>query len=143
MASDATPAGAPPAFQSIRTSSSTIGPSVPTTTRHVCAVPAVDTSRWQIRSLWIGTTLYVRRVVEGFLILFLAMNGHGQAPSTEEQQYLFSVLPVIERGQFADAEQRLPSGIEQYPRSAILYNALGIVYQKQSEIEKAAASFRK
>ncbi len=84
------------------------------------------------------------RLVAGcLLILILALKGRAQAPSAEEQQYLFSVLPLIERGELSNAEQRLLSGIEQYPRSAILYNALGIVYRKQSEIDKSAASFRK
>jgi tetratricopeptide (TPR) repeat protein len=85
----------------------------------------------------------VRLVAGCLLILILALKGRAQAPSGEEQQYLFSVLPLIERGELSNAEQRLLSGIEQYPRSAILYNALGIVYRKQSEIDKAAASFRK
>ncbi len=76
------------------------------------------------------------------LILILALDGRSQAPSLEEQKYLFSVLPLIEQGELSTAAQRLLSGIEQYPRSAILYNALGIVYRKQSEIGKAAASFR-
>jgi tetratricopeptide (TPR) repeat protein len=66
-----------------------------------------------------------------------------QTPAADEQQYLFSVLPLIERGDLAKAETQLVEGIERYPRSAILYNALGIVYGKQSKIDKAAASFRK
>jgi tetratricopeptide (TPR) repeat protein len=82
-------------------------------------------------------------VAGGFLILIVALQSRGQAPSAEEQQYLFSVLPLIERGDLANAEQRLLSAVEQFPRSAILYNALGITYVKQSQIDKAAASFRK
>jgi tetratricopeptide (TPR) repeat protein len=84
----------------------------------------------------------VRLAAGGLLIIILALNCRAQAPSAEEQQYLFSVLPLIERGELSTAQQRLLSGIEQYPHSAILYNALGIVYRKQSEIDKAAASFR-
>src|SRR5690349_4811997 len=34
-------------------------------------------------------------------------------------------------------------GLERYPRSAILYNALGIVQGKQSKLDKADSSFRK
>ncbi len=79
----------------------------------------------------------------GLLILIVAFEGRAQAPPAEEQQYLFSVLPLIERGELSNAEQRLLSGVEQYPHSAILYNALGIVYRKQSKIDNAAASFRK
>lgn len=85
----------------------------------------------------------MRRVAEGFLILFLAMNGRGQTRYTEDQEYLFSVLPLIERGELGSAEQRLVKGVDQYPHSAILFNALGIVYHKQGKIDRAAASFRK
>jgi TolA-binding protein len=76
-------------------------------------------------------------------ILIVALEGRAQAPSTAEQQYLFSVLPIIERGDLAHAEQRLLSGVGQFPYSAILYNALGITYLKQNRTDKAAASFRK
>jgi tetratricopeptide (TPR) repeat protein len=82
-------------------------------------------------------------VAGGFLILIAALQSRGQAPPTEEQQYLFSVLPLIERGELTNAEQRLLSGVGKFPRSAILYNALGITYVKESKIDKAAASFRK
>jgi tetratricopeptide (TPR) repeat protein len=85
----------------------------------------------------------VRLVAGGLLIVILALKGRAQAPSAEEQQYLFSVLPLIERGELSTAETRLLSGVELYPRSAILYNALGIVYHKLNNIEKASASFRK
>lgn len=85
----------------------------------------------------------MRLVAGGLLILILGLKGRAQAPSVEEQQYLFSVLPLIETGELSNAEKRLLSGIEQYPRSAILYNALGIVYHKQAKSDKAAASFRK
>ena len=79
----------------------------------------------------------------GFLILIVAWQGRGQAPSAEEQQSFYSVLPLIERGDLANAEQRLLAAVGQFPRSAILYNALGITYVKESKIDKAAASFRK
>jgi len=72
----------------------------------------------------------------------LAVHGRAQAPSTEEQQYLFSVLPLIDRGELARAEEQLAVGIERYPRSAILYNALGIVFRKQNKLDRAADSFR-
>ena len=75
--------------------------------------------------------------------LALAGNGRAQAPSTEEQQHLFSVLPLIDRGELARAEERLAAGIERYPRSAILYNALGIVFRKENKLDRAADSFRK
>ena len=85
----------------------------------------------------------MRLVAGGLFILILGLTGRAQGPSAEEQQYLFSVLPLIERGEVSDAENRLLAGVERYPRSAILYNALGIVYRKQSRIDKAAAAFRK
>ena len=66
-----------------------------------------------------------------------------QTTSAEEQRYLFSVLPLIERGDLAKAETQLTKGIERYSRSAILYNALGIVYGKQKKIDKAASAFRR
>jgi tetratricopeptide (TPR) repeat protein len=68
---------------------------------------------------------------------------HAQAPSAEEQQYLFSVLPLIDRGELAQADQQLAAGIERYPQSAILYNALGIVSRKESKIDRAVECFQK
>jgi len=85
----------------------------------------------------------VRLIAGSLLILILVLQGRAQAPSEAEQQYLFYVLPLIERGELANAEERLLSGVQQYPRSAILYNALGIVYHKQSKMDKAADAFRK
>ena len=76
------------------------------------------------------------------LSLSMAFQGEAQAPPAEEQPYLFSVLPLINRGDLATAEEQLRAGLSQYPRSAILYNALGIVYGKQKKPEAAAASFR-
>jgi tetratricopeptide (TPR) repeat protein len=86
------------------------------------------------------------RLSAGILFTFTlvwALQGGAQAPSADEQQYLFSVLPLIEHGDLAKAETQLIEGIERYPRSAILYNALGIVYGKQSKLDKAASSFRR
>jgi tetratricopeptide (TPR) repeat protein len=75
--------------------------------------------------------------------LTLAVNGSAQAPSAEEQQQLFAVLPLIDRGELSRAEEELAAGIERHPRSAILYNALGIVFRKQNKLDRAADSFRK
>ena len=77
------------------------------------------------------------------LTLVWMLPAGAQSPSTDERQYLFSVLPLIERGDLAKAETQLTEGIERYPRSAILYNALGIVYGKQKKIDKAASAFRR
>src|SRR5579864_1765613 len=75
--------------------------------------------------------------------LFLSLILAAQAPSQEEQQYLFSVLPLIDRGELARAEEQLIAGIGKHPRSAILYNALGIVYRRENKVDPAADSFRK
>src|SRR5690349_11595378 len=96
----------------------------------------VDTCPFRIRPL-IGK--FRVRLLAGILCtLVWALEGVAQPPSTDEQQYLFSVLPLIERGDLAKAEAQLIEGTGRYPRSAILYNALGIVYAKQTKINKAA-----
>jgi len=77
------------------------------------------------------------------MVIIVALRAGAQTAPQPEQQYLFSVLPLIDRGDFARAEEQLVRGIEQFPRSAILYNALGIVYRKESKIERAAEAFRK
>ena len=84
------------------------------------------------------------RPLAGILVfLALAVNGVAQAPSAEEQQQLFALLPLIDRGELSRAEEELTAGIERFPRSAILYNALGIVFRKQNKLDRAADSFRK
>jgi protein O-GlcNAc transferase len=78
-------------------------------------------------------------------VLLLLSQGEevrAQVPTSEEQQYLFSVLPLIEKGQLAQAEERLGVGIKLYPRSAILHNAQGIVYQRQNKLDKAIGAFQ-
>jgi len=87
--------------------------------------------------------LRVRPLTGTLVILALAVNGGAQAPSAEEQQHLFAVLPLIDRGELSRAEEQLTAGIQQFPRSAILYNALGIVFRKQNKLDRAADSFRK
>ena len=78
-----------------------------------------------------------------FLFLpFFVESATAQKPGPEEQQYLISVLPLIESGRLTEAEEKLGAGMQLYPRSAILQNALGIVYQKQNRTEAAAAAFR-
>jgi len=87
--------------------------------------------------LWFG----VRRL-KFLLVMIVALRGGAQTTS-EDQQYLFSVMPVIERADWPAAELQLLRGLAEFPRSAILYNALGIVYRKEDKIEPAAAVFRK
>ncbi len=92
--------------------------------------------------MWVGN-LGVRPLAGILITLAWAVNGGAQAPSAEEQQYLFSVLPLIDRGELARAEEQLAAGIGRYPRSAILYNAQGIVFRKENKLDRAADSFRK
>jgi len=92
--------------------------------------------------LWIGNQ-GVRLVTAILFSLVLALAAVAQTPSADEQQYLFSVLPLIDRGQLSQAEEQLLAGIERYAKSAILYNALGIVYRKENKINDAADAFRK
>ena len=73
---------------------------------------------------------------------WVGWGAEAQAPSREEQQYLLSVLPLIDKGQLAVAEEKLVEGRKVYPRSAIIQNALGIVYLRQNKIEAAAAAFQ-
>jgi tetratricopeptide (TPR) repeat protein len=76
------------------------------------------------------------------LILALCAAIGAQSPSKDEQQFLFSVLPMIEAGDLPAAEQRLLKGVSEFPRSAILNNALGIIYRKQNKVDQAVAAFR-
>jgi tetratricopeptide (TPR) repeat protein len=73
----------------------------------------------------------------------IALVAHAQTASQQEQQYLYSVLPLIDRGDLAAAEGQLVQGLTQFSQSAILYNALGIVYRKENSIDRAESAFRK
>jgi tetratricopeptide (TPR) repeat protein len=73
----------------------------------------------------------------------LALAASALTSSADEQQYLFSVLPLIDRGELSQAEGQLLAGIARYSKSAILYNALGIVYRKENKIDDAADAFRR
>jgi tetratricopeptide (TPR) repeat protein len=64
-----------------------------------------------------------------------------QAPSEEEQDYLKSVLPLIQERNWSDAEDKLKEGLAQFRRSALLANALGMVYEQQGKIDAAAREF--
>ena len=77
------------------------------------------------------------------MVTIIVLAAHAQTASPQEQQYLFSVLPLIDRGDLATAELQLVRGLAQFSQSAILYNALGIVYRKENKMEPAASAFRK
>src|SRR5438270_6354414 len=82
------------------------------------------------------------RLLAGTWACVLSLAAVPQTPSTDEQQYLFSVLPLIDRGELSQAEGQLLAGIERFSKSAILYNALGIVYRKENKINDAVDAFR-
>jgi len=75
-------------------------------------------------------------------LVFIVARALSQAPSSTEQQFLFSVLPLIEKGQLGAAEAKLLEGLKLYPRSAILSNALGIVYEREQKIADAVRSYQ-
>jgi tetratricopeptide (TPR) repeat protein len=87
--------------------------------------------------------LHKRKIVRLLCFLvFIVTPASSQAPSPQEQQYLFSVLPLIEKGHLGEAEEKLLDGLRLYPRSAILSNALGIVYERQEKIDSAIKSYQ-
>ena len=61
----------------------------------------------------------------------------------EEQQYLLTVVPLIQSNDLPAAEQRLREGLQRHPNSAILENALGIVYEKQQKPEAAISAYER
>ena len=81
-------------------------------------------------------------VLSWCFLVFIVTQVLSQAPSPQEQQYLFSVLPLIEKGQLSQAEEKLLEGLKLHPRSAILSNALGIVYERQEKIDDAIKSYQ-
>lgn len=66
-----------------------------------------------------------------------------QAGIQEEQQYLLSVVPLIQSNDLPAAEQKLREGLQLHPRSAILENALGIVYERQQKPDEAISAFER
>lgn len=64
-----------------------------------------------------------------------------QAPSEEEQRYLRSVLPLIQQRNWSDAESKFKEGLSHFPRSALLANALGMVYEQQGKQDAAERQF--
>jgi tetratricopeptide (TPR) repeat protein len=61
----------------------------------------------------------------------------------EEQQCLASALPLLQQHKFSDAEARLSECQRQYPQSAILSNALGVVYEQEGRKQDATKSFER
>lgn len=63
------------------------------------------------------------------------------ASSQGELQVLSSVMPDIQAGAWPKAEQELLDGLKQFPRSAVLSNALGMVYEKEGRIDMAVHEY--
>ena len=64
-----------------------------------------------------------------------------QRPSEGELQVLSAVLPVIEAKDWRVAEGRLIDGLREFPRSAVLSNALGIVYEQEGQRAEAIRAY--
>lgn len=75
------------------------------------------------------------------LALASALCHAATVPSPAELQYLSSVLPDIQAQAWSKAEHELLLGLEQFPESAVLSNALGMVYERQSKKQEAIRAF--
>jgi tetratricopeptide (TPR) repeat protein len=67
----------------------------------------------------------------------------GSGPSLEERQCLSEALPLLQTHALSDAERKLADCQRHHPESAILENALGIVYEQQGRKADAAHAFEK
>jgi tetratricopeptide (TPR) repeat protein len=76
-------------------------------------------------------------------VCLLAIPASSQVPPPEDQQTFLRILPLFERGEYGQAEQQLKAALEQYPDSAVLENALGVLYRKTNRTTEAAAAFEK
>lgn len=74
-------------------------------------------------------------------LLALAQAPAIHRPSMEEQQCLASALPLLQSRALQDAEARLGECQQGYPQSAILANALGIVYEEEGRKVEATGAF--
>src|SRR5581483_6140133 len=77
------------------------------------------------------------------LLMAFCFQGLAQAdaPSQAELQYLSSVLPLIQARAWSDAEGKLLEGLKQFSRSAVLSNALGMVYEQENKNDDAIQAF--
>lgn len=85
------------------------------------------------------------RILSVFMIaapLILAQSP-ARGPSVQERQCLASALPLLQRRALQSAETALAACQQQYPQSAILANALGIVYEQEGRKTDAAGAFEK
>jgi tetratricopeptide (TPR) repeat protein len=88
--------------------------------------------------------IWIRRLWRSKIVLVL-MAGllRSQAPSHDEQRYLASILPLIQQQKCSEAESKLKQGLSQFPRSALLANALGMVEERQEKFDAAAQDFER
>ena len=73
--------------------------------------------------------------------LSLAPAAWAQRPSEAELQLLSSVLPLIQNQNWSAAETGLKNGLANFPRSAVLSNALGMVYEQENRKPDAILAF--
>jgi tetratricopeptide (TPR) repeat protein len=66
-----------------------------------------------------------------------------QRPSQAELAHLSSVLPLIQAKDWRAAEAKLHDALQNFPRSAILSNALGMVYEQEGRQAEAIQAFER
>jgi tetratricopeptide (TPR) repeat protein len=78
-------------------------------------------------------------------LILIALSVHlklrADAPSQAELRYLYSVLPLIQAHELTEAEGKLLIGLKEFPRSAVLSNALGMVYEQEKKTRDAIRAF--
>ena len=62
-------------------------------------------------------------------------------PSQAELQTLSAIMPDIQAAAWQKAEHELLDALKQFPRSAVLSNALGMVYQKEGRTQLAVHAY--
>ncbi len=77
------------------------------------------------------------------LLTAFSIQLHAQpaGPSQAELRYLSSVLPLIQSRAWPEAEAKLTAGLTEFPRSAVLSNALGMVYEQENKNQEAMRAF--
>ncbi len=83
-------------------------------------------------------------MLSGVLIaasLCVVQAGWAQRPSEAELNALSSALPLIQQQNWSAAEASLQEGMASFPHSAILSNALGIVYEREHRQPDAIRAF--
>jgi tetratricopeptide (TPR) repeat protein len=64
-----------------------------------------------------------------------------QGPSEAELRPLSSALTLIEANEWRVAEARLTDGLREFPRSAVLSNAMGVVYEQEDRPAEAIRAY--